>query len=121
MAQLVNKLPYEMRKQWVKESVIIEHRFSEVAEFKLFVAFVEREAEAANSLYGRRVLGGHSKQHNSSKSSKSSSSFHSSVASRDEQQPPAKKTIKYYFCDSPDHLLHVRVSLRPSLPIDLSL
>ena len=101
MTQLLNKLPYETRKQWVKESVIIEHRFSEVAKFKHFVAFVEREAEAANSLYGRRVLGGHSKQHNSSKSSKSS--FHSSVASRDEQQPPAKKTIKCYFCDSPDH------------------
>ena len=94
-----------MRKQWVKESVIIERRFSEIAEFRHFVAFIEREAEAANSLYGRRVLGCHSKQHNFSKSSKSSYFFHSSVASRVEQQPPVKKTIKCYFCHSPDHLL----------------
>ena len=69
--------------------------------------FVKRKAEAANFLYGRRVLGGHSKQSNSSKSKFFSSSFHSSVASRDEQQLPAKKkkTVKSFFCDIPDHLL----------------
>ena len=56
MTHLINKLPYDMRKGWVKESLAIQQRTSKVAEFSDFVEFVEREAEAANSLYGRRVF-----------------------------------------------------------------
>ena len=51
MAHVINKLPYDMRKDWVKESLAIQQRISKVAKFSDFVKFVEREAEAANSLY----------------------------------------------------------------------
>ena len=64
---LINKLPYDMRKGWVKKSLAIQQRTSKVAEFSDFVNFVEREAEAANSLYGRRLLTSQSKLRSTSK------------------------------------------------------
>ena len=56
MAQLINKLPYEWRRTWVKESVQLERETGQVAEFSDFVKFVNRLSDEANSLYGRRVL-----------------------------------------------------------------
>ena len=55
MTLLVNKLPFELRKQWVKEAVEIEERTRKIAEFHHLVAFVVREAKAASSLFGRRI------------------------------------------------------------------
>ena len=60
MTQLVNKLPHEWKRTWVKESLEIEKGTGEVAGFSYFVEFVTRLSDEANSLYGRRVLGPHS-------------------------------------------------------------
>ena len=56
MTHLINKLPYDMRKGLVKESLALQQRTSKVAKFSDFVNFVEREAEIANSFYGRRLF-----------------------------------------------------------------
>ena len=82
MTRLINKLPYDMRKGWVKKSLAIQQRTSKVAEFSDFVEFVEREAEAANSLYGRRLFTSQSKLRSTSKLQKSNATFFAtSVAS----------------------------------------
>ena len=60
MTQLVNKLPRDRKRTWVKESLEIEKGTGEVAGFSYFVELVTRLSDEANSLYGRRVLGPHS-------------------------------------------------------------
>ena len=71
-----------MRKGWVKESLAIQQRTSKVAEFSDFVKFVEREAEVANSYYGRRLFTSQSKLRSTFKPRKSNATFFAtSVAS----------------------------------------
>ena len=60
MAQLIQKLPFDSRRAWVKESVKVEQETGQVADFSRFVKFVNRLSDEANSLYGRRVLGAQS-------------------------------------------------------------
>ena len=57
MTQLINKLPFEFRRSWVKESVAVEAQSGQIADFSHFVSFVVKLSEEANSLYGRRVFG----------------------------------------------------------------
>ena len=56
ISQLVNKLPYEGRKQWVRESVKLEKETGKVPDFSSVAKFVNRLSDEANSLKGRRVL-----------------------------------------------------------------
>ena len=55
ISKLVSKLPFDMRKRWVRESVTIE-KGDRVAKFGDFVKFVTRESDEQGSLYGRRVF-----------------------------------------------------------------
>jgi len=57
MAQLVNKLPFDLKQSWVKESVTIESRSGTVADFRNLVQFVVNRSKEANYLFGRRILG----------------------------------------------------------------
>ena len=57
MTQLINKLPFEFRRIWGKESVAVEAQSGQIADFSHFVSFVVKLSEEANSLYGRRVFG----------------------------------------------------------------
>ena len=57
MAQLIQKLSFDSRRAWVKESVKAEQETGQAADFPRFVKFVNRLSDEANSLYGRRVLG----------------------------------------------------------------
>ena len=57
MAQLIQKLTFDSRRAWVKESVKVEQETGRVADFS---RFVNRLSDEANSLYGRRVLGAQS-------------------------------------------------------------
>ena len=45
MTKLVNKLPFDMRTRWVRESIIIEKKGGHVATFSDFVKYVTRESE----------------------------------------------------------------------------
>ena len=56
MTKLVNKLPFDMRKRCVRESVMIEEKDGHVATFADFVKYVTRESEEQSSLFGRRVF-----------------------------------------------------------------
>ena len=56
MTQLSNKLPFEFRRTWVKESVAVEAQSGQIADFSHFVSFVVKLSEEANSLYGRECL-----------------------------------------------------------------
>ena len=107
MTHLINKLPYDMRKGWVKESLAIQQRTSKVAEFSDFVKFVEREAEAANSLYGRRLFTSQSKLRSTSKPQKSNATFFAtSVASVSNKPHNWERLIsKCYYCSKSDHKL----------------
>ena len=75
MTHLINKLPYDMRKGLVKESLALQQRTSKIAEFSDFVNFVEREAEVANSFYGRRLFTSQSKLRSMFKPQKSNATF----------------------------------------------
>jgi len=57
MAQLIHKLPFDLRSAWVKKSVAVEQNTGQIADFSCFVSSVVNSAEEANSLYGRRVFG----------------------------------------------------------------
>ena len=45
MTKLVNKLPFDMRRRWVRESVVVEEHSSHVANFSHLVKFVNRECQ----------------------------------------------------------------------------
>ena len=57
MTQLVGKLPFDLRRRWVKESAAIAGHTGQIADFPYFVSFVAKMSEEYNSLYGRRVFG----------------------------------------------------------------
>ena len=54
---LVNKLPFDLRRSWVKESVAIENQTGRVADFRCPVNFVIAKSEELNSLFGTRIHG----------------------------------------------------------------
>ena len=56
MIKLISKLPFELRRRWVKRSVSIEENSDRMAHFEDFVKFVRSEAKEMNSLYGHRVF-----------------------------------------------------------------
>ena len=56
ITKLVNKLPFEMRRRWVQESVAIEDQTGQIATFNHFVTFVSRQSKELDSLYGRRIF-----------------------------------------------------------------
>ena len=57
MTQLINKLPFDFRRLWVKESDAVEVQSDQIADFSHFVSLVVKLSGEANSLYGRRVFG----------------------------------------------------------------
>ena len=56
LTRLVNKLPFEMRRRWVRKSVCIEEHTGRVAQFENLVKLVKRESSEVNSFFGRRVF-----------------------------------------------------------------
>ena len=72
LTNLVNKLPFDMRRRWVKLSVEIETRTRVIATFVYFVKFVERESHQANSVFGLQSFGSTNSNPSNSKSKLSS-------------------------------------------------
>ena len=56
LSELVSKLPFDLRKRWVKRSVQIENSTRLLANFYQFVEFVSQESLELNSLFGMRSL-----------------------------------------------------------------
>ena len=55
LERLLEKLPGELRTEWVKYSYRYQKHTGRHAKFPEFLNFVREEAEEANSLYGRSV------------------------------------------------------------------
>ena len=113
MTQLINKLPFDFRRIWVKESVAVKAQSGQIADFSHFVSFVVKLSEEANSLYGRRVFGTLSRArleaHSSSTSRsgdrrKSAFSSYNVNVSRT-QNPQQSDHFACFFCKSPSHRL----------------
>ena len=106
LSELVGKLPYDLKKRWVKRSVQIQTSFGHLANFSHFVEFIQRESEEVNSLFGLRALYAKS---TTSKPKVETSSF-GSVTSKPTASGPAKaksmvQTKSCYFCKDPSHTL----------------
>ena len=56
ITMLVNKLPCDMRRAWVRKSAAIENQTNRIASFSDLTFFVMNKSMKANSLYGRRIL-----------------------------------------------------------------
>ena len=96
-----------MCKVWVKESLTIQQRTSKVSKFSDFVKFVEREARAANSLYGHRLFTSQSKLRSTSKPQKSNATFFATCfPSVSNKHHNMERVIsKCYYCFKSDHKL----------------
>ena len=70
LTDLAGKLPYDLIKSWVRETVKIENSTRFLANFSHFVDFVRRQADELTSLFGQRSL-----------CSKTSASLHKTEAS----------------------------------------
>ena len=112
MAQLVNKLPFDLKRSWVIESVAIENRTGTVADFRSFVTFVINRSNEANSLFGRRVLGTSKQQtsgHGPSKTNTSNKAFSYNVKTSKghSNKPPShsEPTSACLYCKENSHKL----------------
>ena len=105
MIKLIRKLPFELRRRWVKESVTIESRNNgRVGQFNDFVNFVARESEEMNSLYGRRVFGSHFESKVShKKATKPTSNF--AVGNVDINDNTPLSTNSCWYCNERSHKL----------------
>ena len=109
ITMLVNKLPCDMRRAWVRKSAAIENQTNRIASFSDLTSFVMNKSMEANSLYGRRILASANKPN---RNIKASQFFSSNSVSAD--FPLSSTLVSFhvlgssnlcFFCDSPSHLL----------------
>ena len=106
----MNKLPFEMCRRWVRESVCIKEHTGRVAQFEDLVKFVKHESSEVNSLFGRRVFTTKPETKSASQAdrkkldSTSYSSF--SVETENYQSKQHGSSPKCWFCQDKAHFLH---------------
>ena len=107
LTALVNKLPLDMRRRWVRKSVEIEANTRSIARFRDLVAFVETESNEANSLFGLRSLNLNTSKGSIQRTSKPKvSSYNISASSRvsPRKEPKRSETLQScWFCKSSNH------------------
>ena len=87
LTELVNKLPYDLKKRWVSKSVQIQNYLGHLANFLHFVDFVRKESDEVNSLFGLRSL------HPKTTSTKTKASSFGSVMSKTSANVNSKSSI----------------------------
>ena len=87
LTELVNKLPYDLKKRWVSKSVQIQNYLGHLANFLHFVDFVRKESDEVNSLFGLRSL------HPKTTSMKTKASSFGSVMSKTSANVNSKSSI----------------------------
>ena len=109
---LVNKLPFDLRRSWVKESVAIENRTGRVADFRCLVNFVIAKSEELNSLFGTRIHGikSNPQTFGNTRKSVSSGNIHTKTYSFNvkTKHSPAElehSTFACFYCKSKSHKL----------------
>ena len=111
MTQLINKLSFEFRRLWVKESVAEETQSGQVADISHFVSFVVKLSKEVNSLYGWRVFGTLSRarpETHSSSTLRSGDRRKSALSSSNvnvwrTQNPQQSDRFACFFCKIPYH------------------
>ena len=109
LTELVNKLPYDLKKRWVSKSVQIQNYLGHLANFLHFVDFVRKESDEVNSLFGLRSL------HPKTTSMKTKASSFGSVMSKTSANVNSKSSIsgsRYvtqrgscWYCKNTSHIL----------------
>ena len=87
LTELVNKLPYNLKKCWVSKSVQIQNYLGHLANFLHFVDVVRKESDEVNSLFGLRSL------HPKTTSTKTKASSFGSVMSKTSANVNSKSSI----------------------------
>ena len=109
LTELVNKLPYDLKKRWVSKSVQIQNYLGHLANFLHFVDFVRKESDEVNSLFGLRSL------HPKTTSTKTKASSFGSVMSMTSANVNSKSSISgsrhvtqvgsCWYCKNTSHIL----------------
>ena len=109
LTELVNKLPYDLKKRWVSKSVQIQNYLGHLANFLHFVEFVRKESDEVNSLFGLRSL------HPKTTSTKTKASSFGSVMSKTSANVNSKSSISgsrhvtqvgsCWYCKNTSHIL----------------
>ena len=109
LTELVNKLPYDLKKRWVSKSVQIQNYLGHLANFLHFVDFVRKESDEVNSLFGLRSL------HSKTTSTKTKASSFGSVMSKTSANVNSKSSISgsrhvtqvgsCWYCKNTSHIL----------------
>ena len=109
LTELVNKLPYDLKKHWVSKSVQIQNYLGHLANFLHFVDFVRKESDEVNSLFGLRSL------HPTTTSTKTKASSFGSVMSKTSANVNSKSSISgsrhvtqvgsCWYCKNTSHIL----------------
>ena len=109
LTELVNKLPYDLKKRWVSKSVQIQNYLGHLANFLHFVDFVRKESDEVNSLFGLRSL------HPKTTSTKTKASSFGSVMSKTSANVNSKSSISgsrhvtqigsCWYCKNTSHIL----------------
>ena len=109
LTELVNKLPYDLKKRWVSKSVQIQNYLGHLANFLHFVDFVRKESDEVNSLFGLRSL------HPKTTSTKTKASSFGSVMSKTSANINSKSSISgsrhvtqvgsCWYCKNTSHIL----------------
>ena len=109
LTELVNKLPYDLKRRWVSKSVQIQNYLGHLANFLHFVDFVRKESDEVNSLFGLRSL------HPKTTSTKTKASSFGSVMSKTSANVNSKSSISgsrhvtqvgsCWYCKNTSHIL----------------
>ena len=106
LSELLGKLPYDLKRRWVKKSVQVETSFGHLANFSHFVDFIRNESEEVNSLFGLRSL--HPKT-SPSKPKVKTSSFgvvtSKSTSIKSSESKSSAQPGSCYFCKDTSHML----------------
>ena len=109
LTELVNKLPYDLKRRWVSKSVQIQNYLGHLANFLHFVDFVRKESDEVNSLFGLRSF------HPKTTSTKTKASSFGSVMSKTSANVNSKSSISgsrhvtqvgsCWYCKNTSHIL----------------
>ena len=113
LTELIGKLPYDLKRRWVKRSVQVQSLRGRLANFSHFVEFVLKESEEVNSIFGLRSLGpksSHSKTPfliaKPSEVKSASFGIASSKSKSNTQFKPIYQPGSCWFCKDSSHMLY---------------
>ena len=108
MTKLIMKLPFDLRRKWVKQSVFIENQTGRVAQFNDFVDFVKAQSEECNSLFGRRIFSEGKGAIQNDRKKRSNVVTYNFAVNSENADLKRDSAVKFacWFCDETSHKLH---------------